>query len=428
MRCKNLLSLLLVVLASRVVLGQTGAAQPLPGSPSPGPFPESSQPAPTTEATVPATEQLTTFDPQHVDAMRSGKNWQLVADGVVLKDFGWNEADARQALRMIHDFGLNQHGLVGSPNPVMEYWLHDGKAPVGEIKGLVVTPLDTASLRVEARQRLWFLRDSRQMLFNFGSSAADAQLALAVMHKYGFTQIAAFGQPRPVMLVFLDNNSRPASPTAPVAPVSPASFQTPQPPPQTQVSPPTFRDMGEVQPKPPIAPPSHPPLSAPALQPTSLPAEGGAKTERTTFDWRDVKFDKTGATWKLICSGHELAQFNNEHDAKTAVSVFLHYHLTERDQVGSEKGHFSYYLADGKIPQGAIIGVQTELMQPDRLQIVQVGDQWTISAGNRPLLKFGDKIDEARHVLDVIQKNKCDRLCRIGMNDESGLTFLARTR
>jgi hypothetical protein len=56
-----------------------------------------------------------------------------------------------------------------------------------------------------------------------------------------------------------------------------------------------------------------------------------------------------------------------------------------------------------------------------------VGGRWTISTAERVLLSFDDKADEARQILDVIQHNKCDRLYHIGLGDEFGMTFLARS-
>jgi hypothetical protein len=146
------------------------------------------------------------------------------------------------------------------------------------------------------------------------------------------------------------------------------------------------------------------------------------------IDWRQAQVQKDNNVWKLTADGHEVAKFSSERDAHLALSTLLYYHFTERESVGSPKPHFSYFLVDGQVPRGPMIGVHCELFQPERLHVVQVGDRWTISNGERVVLSFDDKQDEARHVLDVIQHNKCDRLCRIGQTDEFGLTFLARSR
>ena len=433
---RNLLSGLLTLIAGGAVLGQSTPIAP--NQPGQAIFPESPAVATPWQTTPPpvvpqpqpvvrpmtmpefaqnTAEHLTPFDPQRVELTRNGNSWQLMYNGSVLKDCGWSEMDGKQALQLIRDLGLNQHGTVGSPNVVMEYWLHDGKAPHSAANGLPAATLDVASLRVEDHGGNWFMRDSQRTLFDFGPSAADAHQALAILQKYGFSQIVALGQPSPTMLVFLGKG--PALPTAPVAPVS---FQNPPPPPPSQLP---QRDMPAKN--------SSLPATAPGtnrqnMEVIAQPSSGNAKTEKTAIDWRQVNLKKDSTTWKVMSGDQEVAQFINEHDANMAVSVIQHYRFTERIQVGQGKGRFSYFLSDGKVPVGAQIGVHTELMPPDRLKVVQTGGQWTINNGDRVFLSFGDRSDEAQFVLDVIKKNKCDRLCRIGLSDDYGLTFLARTR
>src|SRR5262245_37386430 len=68
-------------------------------------------------------ESLVNFDPQQVRIGWNNRRWQLVHQGHVLKDFGLCEQDARTAFGLIHELGLTQLGTVGTPQPVMEYWL-----------------------------------------------------------------------------------------------------------------------------------------------------------------------------------------------------------------------------------------------------------------------------------------------------------------
>ena len=74
-------------------------------------------------------ENLQTFDWRRVDLQWSNKHWQMMAGSTFLKDFGQRENEGREALRVIQELRLNQHGTVGSPLPIMEYWLSDGLAP-----------------------------------------------------------------------------------------------------------------------------------------------------------------------------------------------------------------------------------------------------------------------------------------------------------
>jgi hypothetical protein len=424
-------AVVMILLAAAIASAQTPPGRTLPKPPPPGLLPPSLatmahaqslpsaavvQPAvaPHGETAMVAPENLTTFDPKRTELVRNGNHWQLVADGTVLTDFGAHEMDAQVALRLVRDLGLTQHATVGSPAPVMEYWLRDGKAPYGLTSGLQLHPLDPVSLRVEQHHGDWCLRDGQRILFNFGGSADDASQALGVIRKYGFTEVGALGQSGPVMLIFLGRGqSVPATttsfplPTSPRGPMRPVGFDP-------RVSPRTAQELPAATP------------TAPAV--TRAMVEENPHSERMPIDWRQAQIQKDDKVWKLTGDGHEIAKFNSERDAHLALSAVNYYHFTEREQVGSPKPHFSYFLVDGQLPRGAMIGIHCELVQPDRLRVVQVGDRWTISSAERVILSFDDKQDEARHVLDVIQRNKCDRLCRIGLTDEFGMTFLARSR
>jgi hypothetical protein len=172
---------------------------------------------PPAEAAAALAESVRPFNTSAVRLEWNNRRWQLVADGVMLKDFGVREQEARQALRLVQDLHLNQYGTVGSPSPVMEYWLSDGRAPQGLAGGLRALPLDPTGLRVEQIQGQWCLRDSQRVLFNFGQRADDARQALAVVRKYGFTQVGVIGQGITSMFVFTARPGLPGGTTSPLS-------------------------------------------------------------------------------------------------------------------------------------------------------------------------------------------------------------------
>src|SRR5438046_2400412 len=86
--------------------------------------------------------KLTAFDTDKNGLQWADNRWQLLADGLPLKDFGRREADGRLALRLIRELKLNQHGTLGSPQPIIEYWLSDGRGPIGPSLGLRTAPID----------------------------------------------------------------------------------------------------------------------------------------------------------------------------------------------------------------------------------------------------------------------------------------------
>src|SRR5262249_20119502 len=140
------------------------------------------------------------------------------------------DQEARQALRLILELGLNQRGAIGSPWPVMEYWLRDGQAPQLLTRtGLRTMTLQPAAMRVEQIQGQWGPKQGPQVLFNFGQQAQDAQLALGVIRKYGFNQAGLIGQGIPSMYVFFHRDElRPPVLTVPNGRTSGKSIAVPR--------------------------------------------------------------------------------------------------------------------------------------------------------------------------------------------------------
>ncbi|MCI0464048.1 MAG: hypothetical protein L0Z62_44505, partial [Gemmataceae bacterium] len=175
-----------------------------------GAAPAAAQPAP-----PPVSGRLEPFDHRKAEVRRVNGSWALLVDGLVLKEFGLREFDARESLRILQALRVTEHGTVGSPGPVMEFWLSDGHAPFASVPRLELVTLDLNTLHVEQTDSGWQLLDSARVLFTFGR-AQDAYLALDVIRHYGFTQLGYVGQPVPTMLYFLGNPSdRGRPPTLP---------------------------------------------------------------------------------------------------------------------------------------------------------------------------------------------------------------------
>src|SRR5262245_28573160 len=160
-------------------------------------------------AVAQSAEALLTFDWRQIDLRPAETGWQLRAADVVLKEFQ-READAREAVRLVMDLQLTQRGAIGTPQPVLEYWLSDGPAPTALPRERHVLFFNPDTLRVDAVQGCCFLRDARQILFNFGAHAEDAYQALAMIRRYGFNQIGFVGTGAPAMMYFLVDHNRAA--------------------------------------------------------------------------------------------------------------------------------------------------------------------------------------------------------------------------
>jgi hypothetical protein len=159
---------------------------------------------------------------------------------------------------------------------------------------------------------------------------------------------------------------------------------------------------------------------------TSPPPLATEWIDRTQFDWRQFQLRQEGGQHTLAAGNLVLARFGNDHDARQALAAVQHYRFTEQDRVGRPQAYCSYFLCNGQAPRGQFVGLRAEPFQPDKLSVSRVEDRWAIVNGEKPLVWFGDRPEEARVMLDVIQRNQFDRLCHIG--DDRGLSFFVRSR
>jgi hypothetical protein len=150
-----------------------------------------------------AADSLISFDYRRADLRWVNRRWQVVAGDVLVKDFGPRQGEAREALQLIRGLRLTQHGTVGTPQPVVEFWLSDGRAPSVTMLGLHPTSFDRSTLRVDQIQGAWCVRDNQEVLFNFQNNQGTAQRTLAVIQRYGFDQVGYVGFGAPAMMYFL---------------------------------------------------------------------------------------------------------------------------------------------------------------------------------------------------------------------------------
>ncbi len=402
------------------------------------------QPAP---APGPIEETLLSFDPDRVEVQWSERRWLLTTGGVVLKEFGKREAEARQAYRLIRELRLNQMGTVGTPNPVMEYWLSDGKAPRGSPPGLRLLTLDVERLRVEPVGGQWSLCDGPRMLFKFGPREEDARRAEAILRKHGFTQLALLGQATPTMLVFLANENG-LSRARPHHTASHAKHATRKEADNLDAK------ARAVLASYPMAGPGVLTPAVPSLRSGARPAAGprtdfqsgrigtlpsgrqlGAKppppeqaklATAIPFDGKQAHLKNENGDWQLVVGNRVLARFGGkQYEASEALRLLAHYGLSVQMAVG-QPVHFSYFLAVGRPPRGVPLGVAARAFQPDGLVVRQVGERWCICDNGEPLLKFGSDFLEAKNFLELIRKERVNRLCLLGASAEEGMTLLIR--
>ncbi len=344
---------------------------------------------------------LTRFDNREAAVRQVDGHWMLLAGQQKIKDLGTSEANAYEALRLVRDLRLTRYGAIGSPRPVMEYWLADDKVPQGIVNGLRQMPFDPDALRVEQAQGQWCLRDSRRVLFTFGPRREDAKQALDVLQRYGFNRIGYVGFPTPVMMIFLRSDDNLPAP------------QTQSADGPARASATTSGDM----------------LQTFQLRPpTTFLADPTQPGEHVPIDWRQARVFREGNDWKLMAGDYCLANFGyGERDAQDALRVLQTYRVTEEYRVGKSSG-VSCFLINGQPPRGLPFGLRQVPFRPEELVVKQVGERWVVFAGFQALPIAGQTQEEAEQIVQTIRKHRFDHLCQFGSANPAPLSFLVRER
>lgn len=425
----------------------------------------------TTPAAPPASgvpEKLIAFDPSLAQVNWVQGRWVLIAGSVTIKDFGQEQYDARDALRIIQRLRLTARGTVGQPVPIMEYWLSDGQAPQAFGNTLPTYSINLASLRAEQVKEFWVVRDDRQIWFNFGRGRHDAEQAVAIMKKYGFGRIGYLGQPRPAMIYFL---------ASPESPVHQASYPTPQMLPAMAAGqnwgarflPPGYKmpaeaDMNAQEPQAePVSPTANdaadangaagangiipvngpvPPTRNAAPEPApgeivqarflaqgmrQLASPSLSMSGQLRFQTQDVRVRLEGSSWQLVHEEYVLADFGQDVlAAHQALDMLRYYGCNELHLIGHPQPVFSYYLVNGRAPQGLRHGMRGQEFQPQRTKLKQIGQLWYICAGEQPLIAAGSQKADAEALLQAIHRHHFDYFVQLGSEPGRTMPFLLR--
>jgi hypothetical protein len=362
------------------------------------------------QAQVPG-DQLQSFSNSQVNLIWANEHWKVVSGSTVIKDMGKRENDAREAFRIIRQLRLNQHATIGSPKPVVEYWLADGQAPRAFGQNLRTYPFDPEALRVDEIQGQWSVHDTSHVYFTFGGHADDAQAALAVIHRYHFNQIGSIGYPEPVMMYFLTSD-RPA--TLQPARMAPAPLLSAK---MREIK---FQDPGNPMSGQMIYFGRQ--LSTPRADRVEVPV-----AEHVPIDWRQLELLQDNGEWKLVCHGRVLAGFGHqEHDARMAQAALIYYRVSDLCFIGKPPV-FSFYLSSGQAPRGLRYGLNAATFDAGALRIIRDGADFAIADGTTILWHLGPKEEDANHVVEAIRHYRFDHLCRIGYGDNVVFNLLVRS-
>jgi hypothetical protein len=387
-------------------------------------------------AAKPASSNLVHFDYRTAEVRWIGGRWELQAGGVWLKDFGNNEREARDALRVIQNLRLSERGAIGSPAPIMEYWLSDGKAPHALGSGLRLYPIDHGSVHLDQLSGQWCLRDQRQILFNFGLEKDAARQALDVIKRYGFTQIGYVGYPHPSMIYFLAD----AAGASRTSSVRDAHIKINHVPQQESASVPvTGKPANSGQsaaPAPGTSPNQGSPTPTQVVEARLAAQQLGkgvrqlsppltAQGMRQRFDPRQVALREDNQHWRLFVANHVVADFGADSlQAHRALHVLQQYGCNEQCWVGSSGPVFTYFLVNGHAPLGVPHGLPGLAFRPEQITIQQIPQGWSLCDGPQPLLTVMGSHEDAQSLAQAIQRYHFNYLTPMGPN----LTFLARTQ
>lgn len=377
-------------------------------------------------------ENLLRFEPQQVEMSWSRDGWCLRTNQGVLKEFGRRNTEATEALRLIRDLGLTERGVIGNPTPVLEYWLVRGEAPTGTVRGHRVLSIDLETVKTETDGGQWCVRDRNRVLFNFGYNKMDAEQTLELIRKYRFGRLVVVGQGAPTMMVFLGDPREMSLPHRhTLAPLSlrPTSIQTTSLKPASDAKQDAaIRELSAIQ--------SYATPSIPPLRDTTQINSGGGNPQmmvvpgvtdrisRVGFDWRQARLRYDADGWVLHVGSLILARFGaDEQTARRAIQVLNHYRFNEICLVGAPNTVAHFFTVNGHLPRNEFFGVASVPVLTEKLKIEQIEGRQAIVQGTEPLLILGERPEDARQLLDWIERHKVDRLCRVTTRDGQGMLF-----
>ncbi len=178
---------------SKYQFRRAATASPTPSpSPSPAPAPSPSpSPAPTQG------EDCISFNPDTARVVKKQGRWKIADGDHWLFDFKGNRSEARNTLRIIKFYGMDQSCFVGRPGPSFNYMLVSGSPPSGKFQREDCISFNPRQLRVKKVNNSYKIVDGSHWLFDFGNKRSEARRALSIIKKYGFRYSCFVGRPDP---------------------------------------------------------------------------------------------------------------------------------------------------------------------------------------------------------------------------------------
>jgi hypothetical protein len=142
------------------------------------------------------------FDPNRASVVLARRRWKIVVGRMWLLDFGSSKREADQSLKIIQHYGLNSQCFVGRPHPSMEFYLVNGRAPEGPMRGEDAIAFNPSNLEVQRVRGRWKIIEGSHWLMDFDQHEEEARQSLSYILRFGFRYICFVGRPDPSMTYF----------------------------------------------------------------------------------------------------------------------------------------------------------------------------------------------------------------------------------
>lgn len=333
-------------------------------------------------------DQIERFDPTTLAVTKTDGRFTLTADKLTLRDFGYDRVTAEETARILRELQVNEVVTVPGSRPPFQVWLRDGKPATGMASRQIFLPVTTSALRAESVGGVWVVTDGARAFFDFGTEAASAKVAAALLLKHGFNQMGMVGSPRPTVLYPLYDKW-----TAERAKLQPAVMPSP---------------LGV--------------LDDIAQKNLILPGNVLAGP-KAALDAEQLKVVRSRAgEWMLMHNEEVMGRFGSvEYAARAALKSIQDAKVNQVVRVGSKK--VPIFLSDGQAMRGRPLGGTNVTFRPDRLKVQQVRGGWWLVEENRPMIEGGTKAD-AELLLKTLQHLRLTLSSQFGFAETGGMRFL----
>jgi hypothetical protein len=319
-----------------------------------------------------------------------------------VRNFGEDRVGAEEAAKAIRDLGPTEWVTIGETRPVVGYAISEHSQTLTTLPAHAVA-IDLTSVKAEQTRGVWILRDSTNVLLNFGLEQQSAEQAAAVVKKYGFNRVGHIGRAgmEPTFSFFYaatDTNAPAAPPIA--TGNNPASMMQ-----QLAYS------QQEQQ-----------------LLRTGIPVPGlGLVGERVTIDSRKLETRRDGSDWVLVHGPEILGKFgSNEWFARDALRTLQDMRVTEYCKLDS--AGLRFFLVNGKPPTNVPFNAQGTRFDPKSLTVKTVDKAWGVFEGPGRMVFSANSKQDAEQIVRVVQGFGFEQICQVGGTGTAGIRFLAKVR